>query len=105
MIREQFIPAAERHVIGGQCHIISRDELFHNALAVDMLIDVLSERGYHVEYVEDREFVPVRFDKDTMRVETEQRPVFRFNLKFQPIYLRKDADGKGIGLDSLPSDL
>ena len=62
VIENEFVPAIRRHAITGKAHIVTQNPLFDEAMAVDMLIDTLSERGYRVMYELSRQSIPERVD-------------------------------------------
>ena len=43
----KFMPIITRHALSGRAHVNSEDPIFNEPLAIPMLIDLFSERGYH----------------------------------------------------------
>ena len=60
-----MMPIVLRHAISGIAHINSEDRVLDDPLALAMLIDVFSERGYHAVVDIHRIEVPERFDLNT----------------------------------------
>ena len=59
------MPIVLRHAISGVAHINTEDAVLDDPLALAMLIDVFSERGYHAVVDIHRVDVPERFDLAT----------------------------------------
>src|SRR5215475_12255829 len=64
-IEKKMMPIVLRHAISGIAHINSEDPILDDPLALAMLIDVFSERGYHALVDIHRVDVPERVDLDT----------------------------------------
>ncbi len=47
LIQTKFIPIIQRHAISGRAVINNEDEVLADPVALGMLIDVFSDRGYH----------------------------------------------------------
>lgn len=89
VIETKFIPIILRHAVSGRSYINSEDGLFDNPLALTMLIDVFSERGYHAAVDVNQEEVPHRIDLQTGRIETRRKRVYRFSIRFQGSVIRR----------------
>ena len=61
-IERKMMPIVLRHAISGVAHINTEDAVLDDPLALAMLIDVFSERGYHAVVDIHRIDVPERFD-------------------------------------------
>ena len=48
MVRDKFMPIVQRHAISGRAVVNSEDGIFEDPLALSMLIDIFSERGFQV---------------------------------------------------------
>ena len=57
-----MMPIVLRHAISGVAQINTEDPVLDDPLALAMLIDVFSERGYHAVVDIHRVDVPERFD-------------------------------------------
>lgn len=89
LIDDKFMPIVLRHAISGHATINSEDELFKDATALAMLIDVFSERGYHATIDIRRHEVPIRFDLQTGEVENVKKKVYRIMIRFQGSEIRR----------------
>ena len=89
IVMERFMPIVERHAISGRATVNSVDEVFDNPLALAMLIDVFSERGYHAVVDKRLEQTPVRVDLETGAIELKQSPVYRIHIRFQGSEIRR----------------
>ena len=47
LVASKFMPIITRHALSGRAHVNSEDPIFDEPLAIPMLIDLFSERGYH----------------------------------------------------------
>ena len=47
-LEREFWPSIRRHQLAGRCLVRTTQPLFKDVLAVEMVIDLLSERGYSV---------------------------------------------------------
>jgi len=61
-------------------------------LAVQMTLDVLDERGYHVTVLQEREHIPVRMDLNTGKVICDAIIYYVFNIKFKGAVLRRNEE-------------
>ncbi len=89
VIAGEFMPAIRRHAVAGRAHIKTHHAIFANALAIDMVIDTLSERGYRVLYEQESQPVPLAYDPTTGAVTCEDRVVHRFEIRFHPPEIRR----------------
>ncbi len=46
MIEREFVPSIRRHAIAGIAIVRTENAIFKSELAIEMVLDVLSERGY-----------------------------------------------------------
>ena len=53
-IEAHVVPVIVRHALAGRCVVKTDSALFEDATAVDMVLDILAERGYHAVYQEQR---------------------------------------------------
>lgn len=88
-IEKSFIPIIKRHAISGMALISTENELYRNDLALAMLIDVFSERGFHAVIDLRKEFVPVRFDLKTGEIELREKRIYRVRISFGGADIRK----------------
>lgn len=89
LIDRKFMPIIRRHALTGRAQINSEDELFHDPLALSMLIDIFAERGYQTVVDKHIQEVPVRFDLQTGDIECRVKTVFRFQVNFKGCPIRR----------------
>ena len=88
-IEKKMMPIVLRHAISGIALINTEDPLLEDPLALAMLIDVSSERGYHATVDIHRVDVPVRFDAATGTIECRIKKVYRTQIRFQGSEIRR----------------
>jgi adenylate kinase len=89
VIREKFMPIIVRHALSGRAHVNSADPLFHQPLALSMLIDIFSERGFHATVDKHIQEVPERVDLQTGSIECCQKIVYRVEVNFKGSDIRR----------------
>ncbi len=87
-IEAKMMPIVVRHATSGVANINSEDVLFQDPVALAMLIDVFSERGFHATVDVTRVCVPVRMDLQSGKIFSEEKKVFRFNVRFRSAQVR-----------------
>ena len=87
-IEAKMMPIVVRHAISGIANINSEEVLFQDPLALAMLIDVLSERGFHATVDVTRVRVPVRVDLQNGNISCEEKKVFHFTVRFRSAQVR-----------------
>jgi adenylate kinase len=88
-IENKMMPIILRHAISGLAHINTEDPVLDDPLALAMLIDVFSERGYHAAVDIHREGVPERVDLKTGMIESRGKKVYRIRIQFQGSEIRR----------------
>jgi adenylate kinase len=88
-IEKKMIPIVLRHAISGIAHINTEDSVLDDPLALAMLIDVFSERGYHATVDIHRIDVPERFDLATGAIECRIKKVYRIQIRFEGSEIRR----------------
>ena len=88
-IEEKILPVILRHAISGTAHINAEEKLLDEPLALAMLIDVFSERGYHAAVDIHRIEVPDHIDPKTGQVTCRTKKVFRIEIRFQGSEIRR----------------
>ncbi len=89
VIHEKFMPIIKRHALSGRAHVNSEDALFHDPLALSMLIDIFAERGYHAVVDKHIQDVPERIHLQTGEIERGEKTVFRFQINFKGSPIRR----------------
>ena len=88
-IQARVVPVIVRHALAGRCVVETDDALFADATAVDMLLDTLTERGYHAFFEERHTPVPKAFDPKTGSITCEDRVTYVFEIRFHPPEIRR----------------
>ncbi|MEI6466545.1 MAG: nucleoside monophosphate kinase, partial [Verrucomicrobiota bacterium] len=88
-IEKKVIPIVIRHAISGIAQINTEDAVLENPLALAMLIDVFSERGYHAVVDIHRIEIPERVDLTTGEIKCRTKKVFRLQIRFQGSEIRR----------------
>lgn len=88
-IEEKILPIVLRHAITGIAHINTEDKVLADPLALAMLIDVFSERGYHAAVDLHRIEIPDTIDLATGKVTCRMKKVFRIEIRFQGSEIRR----------------
>ena len=88
-IEKKIIPIVVRHAISGVAQINTEDAVLEAPLALAMLIDVFSERGYHAVVDIHRIEVPEHVDLKTGHIKCRVKKVFRIQIRFQGSEIRR----------------
>jgi adenylate kinase len=83
------MPIVLRHAISGVASVNSEDPVFDDPMALAMLIDVFSERGYHAVVDLHRIEVPERVDLQTGAITCRVKKVYRIQIRFQGSEIRR----------------
>jgi adenylate kinase len=89
LVRMKFMPIVIRHAISGQAQINTEDPVFDEPVALGMLIDIFSERGFHAVIDIRREEIPESLDPRSYKIKTRQKKVFRVNVRFPGSEIRR----------------
>lgn len=92
MVEQKMIPIVRAHAISGHARFNSEDELLtegKEGLALKMLIDIFSERGFHATVDVHRMDVPERIDLTTGQITCRTKKVFRIEIRFPPSDIRR----------------
>lgn len=88
-IEEKMIPIVKAHAIAGHARINSEDKLLDDALALKIMLDVFSERGFHATVDIQRMDVPERVDLTTGEITCRTKKVYRIEVRFPPSVIRR----------------
>jgi adenylate kinase len=88
-IEKKIIPIVLRHAISGVAHINAEDPVLEEPVALAMLIDVFSERGYHAVVDLHKIEVPEKVDLATGEIRCRMKKVFRIIIRFQGSEIRR----------------
>jgi adenylate kinase len=88
-IERKMMPIVLRHAISGVAHINTEDTVLDSALALAMLIDVFSERGYYAVVDIHRIEVPESVDAATGAIRCSTKKVYRIEIRFKGSEIRR----------------
>jgi adenylate kinase len=83
------VPIVLRHAISGVAQINAEERVLDDPLALAMLIDVFSERGYHAVVDIHKIEIPERVDLKTGEITCRLKKVFRIQIRFHGSEIRR----------------
>lgn len=89
LVSERFMPIVQRHAISGRAVVNNEDELLSDPLALAMLIDLFSERGFHAVVDKQLNRVPDKVDLTTGEISFRPNTVYRIRIYFQGSEIRR----------------
>ena len=89
IIKIKFIPIITRHALSGRAHVNSEDPIFDDPMAISMLIDIFSERGFHAVVDKHIHEVPDRVDLATGKIHTRTKFIYRIQIHFKGSKIRR----------------
>ena len=89
LVTRKFMPIITRHALSGRAHVNSEDPMFNEPLAIPMLIDIFSERGYHAVVDKHIQEVPERVDLATGIIKCRSKVVYRIEINFEASKIRR----------------
>ena len=88
-IQEKTMPTIKRHAVSGRAMINTEDPLFEKPVALAMLIDILSERGFRANVDIHYQEIPEKFDLATGAIQTRTKRVYRIAILFSGSKIRR----------------
>ena len=89
LVSSKFMPIITRHALSGRAHVNSEDPVFQEPLAIPMLIDLFSERGYHASVDKQMQQIPERVDLTTGEITCRTTVVYRIQIHFEASKIRR----------------
>jgi len=89
LIQNDFMPIIQSHAFSGRASVTSESETFANPLALAMLIDVFSERGFHAVVDKRRMEVPESVDLSTGKISCREKIIYRITIYFEGSSIRR----------------
>ena len=89
LIKTKFIPIIQRHALSGRAHVNSEDPIFEDPMAIAMLIDLFSERGFHAVVDKHIREVPDRVDLETGVIHSRTKVIYRIQIHFKGSKIRR----------------
>ncbi|OYV48520.1 MAG: adenylate kinase, partial [Verrucomicrobia bacterium 21-51-4] len=90
-IHHKCLPIIRKHAISGLARINTEDPLFEEPLALAMLIDIFSERGYHATVDIHKVEVPESVDRDTFKIHCRVKKIYRLRIAFPTGHIRRGS--------------
>jgi adenylate kinase len=88
-IEKKIMPIVLRHAISGVALVNTEDTTLEDSLALAMLIDIFSERGFHAVVDLHRIEVPEHVDLVTGLIKCRVKKVYRIQIHFQGSEIRR----------------
>lgn len=88
-IQARIMPVIKRYAVSGRTLINTEDTLFSDPLAIAILIDIFSERGFRASVDIHLHDIPDRFDLQTGKIETRAKRVYRILVLFAGSRIRR----------------
>lgn len=92
LIEDRFMPIILRHAIPGMAVVNSEDDAFEDPLALAMVIDIFSERGYRAVANINLAEVPDYFDPQSGKITCKTKKIYRFQIRFAGSQIRRGDD-------------
>jgi len=89
LIQKKLIPIIERHAISGRAVINNEDAVLSNPLALAMLIDIFSDRGYHAVVDKQLTRIPERVNVKSGEIEFRPNTTYRIRVYFEGSEIRR----------------
>jgi adenylate kinase len=89
LVSSKFMPIITRHALSGRAQVNSEDPIFDEPLAIPMLIDLFSERGYHAVLDKQIQDIPERIDLVTGQITCRAKTVYRIQIHFEASKIRR----------------
>jgi adenylate kinase len=89
LIERKIMPIVLRHAISGIAVVNTEEPMLDHPVALAMLIDIFSERGYHATVDLHRIEIPERFDLATGAITCRSKKVWRIQIRFQGSEIRR----------------
>lgn len=89
LVSSKFMPIITRHALSGRATVNSEDPIFNEPLAMPMLIDIFSERGYHAVVDKTIQQIPERVDLKTGEIKFRTNAVYRIQITFEASKIRR----------------
>ena len=88
-IEKKMMPIVLRHAISGVALVNAEDSCLEDPVALAMLIDIFSERGYHAAVDLHRIEIPEHFDVKTGQIKCRLKKVYRIQVRFPGSEIRR----------------
>jgi adenylate kinase len=89
IIKNKFMPIIARHALSGRAIVNSEDPMFDDPLALCMLIDIFSERGFHAVVDKHIQQIPEQVDLRSGYIQGRIKAVYRIQITFKGSEIRR----------------
>ena len=89
IINAKFMPIINRHALSGRAVVNSIDPIWQDPLAIAMLIDIFSERGFHAVVDKHIQETPEKVDLQTGVIRRSEKVVYRIQIHFKGSEIRR----------------
>lgn len=89
LVQQRFMPIIRRHALSGKAHVNSEDPILEEPMALAMLIDIFSERGYHAVIDKHIREIPERVDLETGEIHNRTKVIYRIQINFKGSDIRR----------------
>ena len=89
IINAKFMPIINRHALSGRAVVNSIDPIWKDPLAIAMLIDIFSERGFHAVVDKHIQEIPEKVDLETGVIHRSEKAVYRIQIHFKGSEIRR----------------
>ncbi|CAI8259980.1 MAG: Adenylate kinase [Opitutia bacterium UBA7350] len=89
VILKEFMPIVKLHAITGTAVINSENMVFAKPKALEMLIDIFSERGYHAIVDVNKIELAASIDPKSFKINNIVKRVFRVRIRFEGSEIRR----------------
>ena len=89
LVGRKFMPIVTRHALSGRAHVNSEHPIFDEPLAIPMLIDLFSDRGYHASVDKQIVEIPERVDLKTGEISCRTKTIYRIEIRFEASRIRR----------------
>lgn len=89
LIESKMLPIVRAHAMSGHAQINLEEPLLDDPVALRMMIDVFSERGFHATVDLHRVDIPERIDPETWEIRCGTKKVYRVEIRYPPSDIRR----------------
>ncbi len=88
-IQEKMMPVIKRYAVTGRATVNTEETIFHDPVALTILIDIYSERGFQAMVDIHLQEIPERVDLETGMISTRLKKIYRITIFFSGSKIRR----------------
>ncbi|MDE0834899.1 MAG: nucleoside monophosphate kinase [Akkermansiaceae bacterium] len=88
-IQEKMMPVIKRYAVTGRATVNTEEAIFHDPVALAILIDIYSERGFQAMVDIHLQEIPERVDLETGMISTRLKKIYRITIFFSGSKIRR----------------